>query len=75
MTGGGKLAMRTYSYMTNGTVNELRKYYKQEVPGIKVLDDEKDYCLAQISGEGDAVTIEIIDNGDFRRVDLSKPKH
>jgi len=67
------VASRTYGYTSKASLEELQAFYEEQLPKVETLHAEKGECKLRFQGEGDAVTIQIVDNDTSRRVEISKP--
>ena len=65
--------MRTYGYTSQASLTDLHTYYEGELPEAETLYTEKADCKMEVEGEHGPVTIQIVDNDTFRRVEIYKP--
>ena len=65
--------MRTYGYTSQASLTDLHTYYEGELPEAETLHTEKADCKMEVEGEHGPVTIQIVDNDTFRRVEIYKP--
>lgn len=65
--------LRIYGYTSNASMDELHTFYEKELPRADTLYAEKSECKMRLQGEGAPITIYIVENDTFRRVEISKP--